>query len=161
MSKRATFRAAVYVLPRRGDVILLARRFNTGFGDGYFSLIAGHVEQPEFVRACAVREADEEAGIAIDPADLTFAHILHRHTADGLVYFDFFFTVTRWSGTPRIMEPDRCDGLCWARPDALPANTLPYVRHIIAQIFVHGAPFSEFQSQALPQPPPEEGPPCS
>ena len=53
MSKRATFRAAVYVLPRRGDVILLARRFNTGFGDGYFSLIAGHVEQPEFVRACA------------------------------------------------------------------------------------------------------------
>ena len=73
MSKRATFRAAVYVLPRRDDEILLARRFNTGFGDGYFSLIAGHVEQREFARACAVREVAEEAGITIDPADLVFA----------------------------------------------------------------------------------------
>ena len=33
MSARATFHSAVYVLPNRDNRILLARRFNTGFGD--------------------------------------------------------------------------------------------------------------------------------
>jgi 8-oxo-dGTP diphosphatase len=161
MSPRANFRAAVYVIPQRDNELLLARRANTGFGDGYFSLIAGHVEQREFARACAVREASEEAGITIQPEDLAFAHILQRHTADDLVYMDFFFVVTRWAGTPRIMEPHLCDALCWTPIDALPTNTLPYVRHTIDQVFVHGIPFSEFQSQALPVLHPKEESPCS
>ncbi len=80
MGKRATYRAAVYVIPKRGDQILLFRRFNTGFGDGQYSFIAGHVEEGESVTATAIREAQEEAGIGLTVADLHFAHILHRHS---------------------------------------------------------------------------------
>ncbi len=62
---RATYRAAVYVIPKRGDEILLFRRFNTGFGDGQYSFPAGHVEEGESVTATAIREALEEAGIGL------------------------------------------------------------------------------------------------
>lgn len=149
MSSRAAFRSAVYVLPRRGDEILMMRRYNTGFGDGYFSFIAGHVEAREFARACAVREAAEEAGIGVQPDDLDFRHVMHRHTVDGLVYMDFFFVIDCWQGEPGIMEPHRCDGICWTPIDDLPAKTLPYIRYAVDQIFRRQSPFSEFQSRAL------------
>jgi len=152
---RPTYRAAVYVIPRRtgadGEEILLFRRFNTGFGDGQFSTIAGHVEEGERVTETAVREAAEEAGIGIDPADLAFGHILHRHSADEMVYFDFFFVVDRWTGQPGVMEPHRCDGMAWAAPDNLPANTLPYIHHVVQCIFSQPQPFSEHGWPA-PQP---------
>ena len=140
---RATYRAAVYVIPKRGDEILLFRRFNTGFGDGQYSFIAGHVEEGASVTATAMREALEEAGIGLSAQDLGFAHILHRHSEDGLVYFDFFFVVERWDGDPAVMEPHRCDGMVWASWQDLPAHTLPYIRAVVDQIFSQGRPFSE------------------
>jgi 8-oxo-dGTP pyrophosphatase MutT (NUDIX family) len=144
MSKRATYRAAVYVIPRIGRQILLSQRFNTGFGDGWYSFVAGHVEEDESATATAVREAGEEAGIIVERDDLHFAHLLHRATEDGLVYFDSFFTLVRWQGTPTILEPDRCSDLCWADFDALPEKTLPYIRQVVQQIFVANSPFSEY-----------------
>ena len=146
---RATFRAAVYVILHRTTSssvaeIMLMRRYNTGFGDGQFSFIAGHVEEDELSTATAVREAKEEAGIVLEPADLTFAHILHRQTEDNLTYFDFFFIARRWQGVPTVMEPDKCDGLRWAPITALPENTLPYIRHTVHEIFGKQTAFSEF-----------------
>lgn len=143
MAKRATYRAAVYVIPKRGDQILLFRRFNTGFGDGQYSFIAGHIEEGESVTATAMREAQEEAGIGLIVDDLHFVHILHRHSEDGLVYFDFFFVVERWDGDPAVMEPDRCDGMAWTPLHVLPANTLPYIRSVIDHIFAQSHQFSE------------------
>ena len=140
---RATYRAAVYVIPKRGDEILLFRRFNTGFGDGQYSFPAGHVEEGESVTATAIREALEEASIGLGVDDLHFAHILHRHSEDGLVYFDFFFVVERWQGEPKVMEPHRCDGMAWVPWQDLPANTLPYIRFVIEKIFTQTALFSE------------------
>jgi 8-oxo-dGTP pyrophosphatase MutT (NUDIX family) len=144
MSQRATYRAAVYLIPVRGGQILLSQRYNTGFGDGWYSFVAGHIERGESATDTIIREAAEEAGIIVERADLHFAHILHRHTEDGLVYFDFFFTVTRWQGTPTIMEPHRCSDLRWADYHHLPAQTLPYIHQTVHAIFVEQTPFSEY-----------------
>lgn len=144
MSQRATYRAAVYLIPVREEQILLSQRYNTGFGDGCYSFVAGHIEADESATDTAIREAEEEAGITIERADLSFAHLLHRHTDDGLVYFDFFFTVTRWQGTPTVLEPYRCSELRWARTDHLPTQTLPYIRHVVDCIFVERTSFSEY-----------------
>jgi len=143
MGERARYRAAVYVIPRRRDEILLFRRFNTGFGDGQYSFIAGHIEEGESVTDTAMREAKEEAGIDLQRADLDFGHILHRHSEDSLVYFDFFFVVDGWDGDPAVMEAHRCDGMVWAPLKDLPANTLPYIRSVVDQIFTLGHRFSE------------------
>ena len=144
VSKRTTYRAAVYVIPVRGREILLSQRYNTGFGDGWYSFVAGHVEDGESATETAVRESMEEAGIEIDRGDVRFVHTLHRHTEDGLIYFDLFFTITHWQGTPSITEPHRCSELRWAAYDALPEITLPYIRHVVQQIFVEGSVFSEY-----------------
>lgn len=38
---------AVYLIPRDGDKVLLSLRQNTGWKDGWYSLVAGRVEAGE------------------------------------------------------------------------------------------------------------------
>ena len=69
------------ILIRDGKVCLL-RRFKTGYEDGKYALPAGHKEEGETITQALIREAKEEIGIEIDPADLEFAQIapLRRET---------------------------------------------------------------------------------
>ena len=54
---------AAYLVLIKEKKILLLRRFNTGYEDGNYSFIAGHVEKSESFTACIIREAKEEANI--------------------------------------------------------------------------------------------------
>jgi ADP-ribose pyrophosphatase YjhB (NUDIX family) len=67
-----------HLLLIRDDRILLLRRRNTDYEDGKYSAIAGHMEDGETAREAICREAHEEAGIELAPADLEFAHVVHR-----------------------------------------------------------------------------------
>ena len=96
---------AVYLLFVRDGKILLLRRANTGYEDGKYSLVAGHADGGEFMTRAAVREAKEEAGVDIDPADLTMKLVMHR--LSDREYADFFFEIKKWSGEPQNMEPER------------------------------------------------------
>jgi 8-oxo-dGTP pyrophosphatase MutT (NUDIX family) len=88
-----------------------------------------------------VREAHEEIGVRIDPLDMTFAGVFHRHSDDERV--DFFFLVNKWDGEPVNAEPGKCDDLLWEIVDNLPENTVPYVRQAIKN-FQAGVLFQEF-----------------
>jgi 8-oxo-dGTP diphosphatase len=123
---------AVYVLLARDGRVLLMRRQGTGFQDGKLSTIAGHLEVGEGVAACAVREAAEEAGVALAPEDLAVVTTMHRRTGEpGHERVDFFVAATRWRGEPVNCEPAKCSELVWAPIDDLPADTIPYVRRAI------------------------------
>src|SRR5215207_9750622 len=105
---------AAYVALRRGDEVLLLLRANTGYMDGFWAMPAGHVEHGESVLDAARREVREEIGVEIDPADLVPVTAMHRTGANGLPIderVDFFFTTTRWTGDPRLMEPGKAAGL--------------------------------------------------
>jgi 8-oxo-dGTP pyrophosphatase MutT (NUDIX family) len=123
---------AVYVLLSRDGRVLLMRRQGTGFQDGKLSTIAGHLEADEGVLACAVREAAEEAGVRLAPADLAVVTTMHRRTGEpGHERVDFFVAATGWGGEPVNREPAKCSELVWAPIDDLPADTIPYVRRAI------------------------------
>lgn len=72
----------VHLILRRGDEVLLARRANTGYGDGLYNLPSGHVEPGEDVRAAVIRESREEIGLALAPDDVSAELVLqHRGRA--------------------------------------------------------------------------------
>lgn len=137
----AKFPVTVHLFLFRGNQILLLRRYQTGYMDGHYSLPAGHLDGEEMVRMAGVREAREEIGVRIDPADMVFAGVFHRHDDDERV--DFFVQVRNWSGEPVNAEPGKCDELRWADLDGLPENTVPYVQRAIEN-FRAGIPFEEF-----------------
>ena len=138
---RAAFPATVHLILQRGSQILLLRRFNTGYRDGEFSLPAGHLDGNETVVDAAVREAAEEIGVGIDPQDVNFSSVMHRREGDERV--DFFVQVRAWQGEPFNAEPQKCDELLWVGVDALPLNTIPYIRRAIAN-HLNGLRFDEF-----------------
>lgn len=110
--------------------ILLLRRFNTGYEDGNYSVVAGHLDGDETFIQAMVREAKEEAGIDIKPEDLKVVHAMHRKCPNE-ERIDFFIQAKSWIGEPKIMESRKCDDLSWFKLDNLPNNIIPYVKHAI------------------------------
>lgn len=136
--------AAAYLLLLRDGQVLLLRRYNTGYEDGNYSVIAGHVDPGERVTQALVREAAEEAGIQLAEAAVQCVHVMQRQGADGRVYLDFFFLAEHWQGQVYDCEPSKCDDLQWFLLAALPANTIPYIRAVLQTLHTHAPRFSEY-----------------
>jgi 8-oxo-dGTP pyrophosphatase MutT (NUDIX family) len=127
---------AVYLILRRDNEVLLLRRANTGYQDGKYGTIAGHLEGDELATVAVAREAKEEAGITIDPTKLTFVHLLHGLSRNdpGQERMSLFFETREWQGQIKIMEPEKCDDLSWYSIDNLPKNMLPLVRNTLRDV---------------------------
>ncbi len=124
---------ASYLILIEHGKILLSRRINTGYEDGNYSFVAGHLDGNETFIQALIREAKEEAGIVVRSEDLKVVHVMHRKTPrDERV--DVFIRASKWRNEPKIMEPDRCDDMGWFELDKLPANTVPYIRQAIEMI---------------------------
>ena len=149
MMARFTLIPEVHLVLLQQRQILLLQRFNTGYQDGRYSLVAGHVDGNETARAAMCREALEEAGLQIDPAHLALVHVIHRRS-DG-ERLSLFFQASAWQAEPRNMEPHKCSHLAWFPLDALPADMVAYVRQAIAAI-QRGEPYAEVGWDTTPGP---------
>lgn len=130
----------VHLVLRREREILLGLRRNTGYADGHWHLPSGHVEDGESATSALVREAAEEIGVRIDPADATLRHLMHHHTDSGRVAL--FFDVTRWDGAPVNAEPDKCARWGWFGLDDLPEPMIGYAVEALTH-YRKGEPYSE------------------
>ncbi|MCP5082135.1 MAG: NUDIX domain-containing protein [Alphaproteobacteria bacterium] len=128
------------ILEQKSSVVLL-RRFQTGYEDGNYSLVAGHLDGDEPAKVGMMREAREEAGISVDPSALEFVHLMHRERGDERMAL--FFRCTSWQGTVHNAEPHKCDDLSWFAYGALPDNLVPYIGHALACVR-RGETYSEF-----------------
>ena len=133
---------AAYLILIQDENVLLLRRYNTGYEDGNYSLIAGHLDGGETVQQAICREAEEEGKILINPTSISIAHAMHRR-GEGRERIDYFCTTADWNGEPAIGEPHKCDDLSWFRHNDLPSNTIPYIKQALLHV-KNKVPFSHF-----------------
>ncbi|MGW5863998.1 methyltransferase domain-containing protein [Streptomyces sp. NPDC055239] len=119
----------VHLILRRGDEVLLARRANTGFGDGLLNVPSGHVEPGEDVRTAVIREAREEIGLDLTSDDVSAELVLQHRGPGGEPRIGWFFEATYGTGgEPFNAEPHKCDELSWHRASTLPDDMVAYCR---------------------------------
>ena len=125
---------AAYVFLVDGDRVLLQRRANTDYYDGWWAAgAAGHVEAGESVHAASAREVLEELGVVVDAADLEPLTAMHRTAPTGLPVdqrLDVFFACRRWTGEPALQE-DKASDLAWFDLDALPERVVHHERFVL------------------------------
>jgi len=124
---------ASYLVLIRDNKILLQRRFNTGYEDGKYSLVAGHVDKGETFTEAIIREVKEEAGITLQAEDLSVVHVMNRNIK-GNERIDVFFVAEKWTGNIENKEPNKCDDLSWFDLDNIPDNVIPYIKEAINHI---------------------------
>lgn len=108
--EKVAFRAAVFVIVRdENGHVLLHRRANTGYMDGYYDFPSGHVDSGESFPAAAARELREETSLQVEEASLRLKHLNLNHT--DYPYITAVFDVDKWRGSPQIMEPNKCDDM--------------------------------------------------
>ena len=147
-TRRFDLSISVFVVVRRRSQVLLLRRSNTGWHDGYCSLPAGGHDGGESLVQAAARELQEETGLHANPAQLHLIHLLHCRQGDsGNEWLGAFFSADEWHGTPAVREPQKHDSLDWYEIDQLPENVIPYTRQglLLSQA---GVSFSTFGWEA-------------
>jgi len=127
---------AIHVIFVKDDLILLLRRFNTGYEDGRYSLVAGHIEYGESIVSAAKREIKEEVGIDVNIENVHICGSMHRKSDDERI--DYFAFVDKWNGRIHNAEPNKCDELIWVDCKNLPTNTIPYIKRAIELTIYNG-----------------------
>src|ERR1700716_2403174 len=103
-AQHAQLPVTVHIMVCRGSQLLLLRRANTGYRDGWLSLPAGHLDGDEELRVAAARELREEAGL--EGGGLVPVHVMHRR--EGRESIDFFLAARDCGGEPVNREPHKC-----------------------------------------------------
>jgi len=132
------------LLVSNGDM-LLGRRANTGYGDGAFEPPSGRLAERETLVEAAVRVAAAQMGIALDPARVSLAHVLHDVSGAGRMAF--FLTADGWADEACPLPP--IQGTCsysdfgWYPLTDLPANMIDRAR-VAVRNYAAGARFSTY-----------------
>ena len=118
---RETFPLVVHTLIfDKSDRLLLLRRKDTGFMDGYLALPGGHVQAGETISKAARRECKEEA--CIETKELQ--PLVVMPFLNGV---DFIFEAREWNGVAEIGEPAKCSEIGWFPAEKLPEDVVPFV----------------------------------
>ncbi len=91
------------LLWRRGAVVLL-RRCDTGYLDGWYALPGGHLQRGEGIVECAVREIREETGIHVDASQVRAAAVM-PYLSGEQQGIDFIMLCDDFIGEPPLAEP--------------------------------------------------------
>ncbi len=126
---------ASYLVLIKDNKVLLSKRQNTGYSDGDYSVIAGHLEPGETFTKAVIRETKEEAGIDLDQDKLVIVHIQHcKSDINTSERVHVYFTAKKWKGKIINKEPEKCKHFKWFDFNHLPSNMVLHVREAILNI---------------------------
>lgn len=134
----------VLLLLTHADHVLLALREGTGYADGQWNLPSGKLEIGEDAISGLVREAREEIGMRLDPAEPRLVATVHHRNSAGQARVGLAFAVEfapSRHGEPVNAEPHKCAKIKWFPAELLPPNTYPYTDTCV-RAFRDGTPFA-------------------
>lgn len=140
LKERSKAIVSVYLILKKEEKVLLSLRKNTGYEDGKYGLVSGHVEEGESAKSAMIREAYEEIGVKIKTQSLEFVHLMHRRTERNGA--DIFFLCGDYEGTIENKEPGKCGELGFFSISALPLSSIDYIRYVLLA-FERGESYSE------------------
>lgn len=133
MEEKFCSKLTVGLLLIQNNKILMMKRKNTGYMDGMYAFVAGHVEDGESLKQAMIREAKEEADIILNENDLEY--ICGIREKSHCKYINFFFKAEKYEGIPKIMEKDKCEKIEWIDIDNIPENTIEAEKRAIYNYF--------------------------
>jgi ADP-ribose pyrophosphatase YjhB (NUDIX family) len=134
----------IHLLLVSGGDLLLGRRANTGYGDGAYEPPSARLAERETLVEAAVRVAAAQVGVALDPARVSLAHVLHDVSGAGRMAF--FLTVDGWDGDTSPVPPAGAGSYSdfgWYPLTDLPANMIDRAR-VAVRNYAAGARFSTY-----------------
>jgi len=142
--------AAVMLLIIRGGRVLLMRRSNTDFGDGFWGLPGGGLDGGEPIKEAIIREASEELGIEMKRDALEFTSCIHvaPHFRTPEEMLLFCFRAKKYRGHIVNKEPHKCTEIKFFPLAALPHDTLEGSR-LAVHNYLKREPFSELHWKEL------------
>ena len=136
--------SAVYGILRKDNKILLMRRFNTYYKDGFFTLPAGHIDKDQLPKEAMLRELQEETELSCDLESIIPIHVMYRICDSGRTYVDYYFEIKKYKGKLENKEIDKCDQIDWYDMENIPDNTIENVK-IALDLIKNKIPISEMR----------------
>lgn len=125
---------SVFVVALEKNKVLLIKRKNTGWLDGWYDLPAGHLEDQEGLKEAAARELKEETGLNVAPSDLALTHLHQNHHQKDNPHYGYIFLAKKWVGKPTLAEPEKADEVAWFSLDNLPDKISPYAKEALSHL---------------------------
>ncbi len=113
--------AGAFIINSKGEILLTKRSKNTRNEHGKWEAPGGQVHFGETRKQAIKREIKEELGVDIQITGVLNVadEILNK---DKQHWLPTTFLVKIKRGKPRIMEPEKCDGIGWFSLNKIPKN---------------------------------------
>ena len=123
--------------------VLLLKRKNTNYMDGFYGLPAGKVEANETPLQALIRESYEELDIQVKPQWVASPVIGYREE-EKIDFIDFVFPIKKYLGTIKNKEPHKCEDLRFFNLKNLPPQHVPLVPFFLEKV-IKGVSYCEYK----------------
>ena len=106
------------ILNTEGKILIGKRK---GSHAPHYSIPGGSLKLGETFEEGIIREIKEETDLDIyNPKVIAIVNNLATYNEEGVHYVSVVLLVKNFSGEPRIVEPEKCEGWSWVDPHNLP-----------------------------------------
>lgn len=138
------FQITVQAIVLKENQVLLMKRRNTGFKDGFYGLPGGKLHVGETPMEGIVRELKEELGCNLEKKQISFDSLMEFDYPDSIgrvIYFNFIILLKKHLIINN--EPSKCEEIIFSPIRNLPINTIEATSKSI-QNYIHEVNYFEF-----------------